>query len=146
MITISDNYSALLLVSKLRLSNVSKFMLEQGLTGSKTGIPPRTTAADTALLYERLYKGNVVDSESSREMIELLSKQELNDRIPKYLPDGTVVAHKTGELGGYKHDAGIIFGKDPILFVVLSESNAPLGAAERIALLSRDVFNYFEKE
>jgi beta-lactamase class A len=145
MITISDNYSAYLLVTKLRLSNVTKFMQEQGLKNSKTGTPPHTTASDIALFYERLYGGSVVDSESSRQMLEVLARQQLNDRIPKYLPKGTEIAHKTGEIEGFKHDAGIIFGKDPILFVVLSDSSSPLGAAERIALISKDVFNYFEE-
>lgn len=144
MITISHNYAALLLVSKIRNSAVSTFMREQGFSTSKLGEPPTTTAADTALFFDKLYQGTMVDGDSSREMLELLSRQKLNDRIPKYLPGNVEVAHKTGELSGFKHNAGIIFGKDPILIVVLSESESPAGAAERIAELSRDVFNYFE--
>lgn len=144
MITVSNNYGALLLVSKIRNSNVSIFMQEQGFLSSRLGEPPQTTAADIALFFEKLYQGTMVDSQSSREMLEILSRQKLNDRIPKYLPKGTEVAHKTGEIGGFKHDAGIVFGKDPILIVVLSESNSPQGAAERIAELSKNVFDYFE--
>lgn len=144
MITISNNYSAYLLVSKIRNSNIANFMEEQGFNASSLGEPPQTTAHDIALFFEKLYKGELIDSASSKEMLDLLSQQQLNDRIPKYLPDGTKVAHKTGEIDDFKHDAGIIYAKDPILFVVLSESDSPQGAAERIALLSRDVFNYFE--
>lgn len=145
MITISDNYAALLLVSKIRNSNVSSFMREQGFSSSRLGEPPTTTSQDVSLFFEKLYRGTMVDGDSSRKMLELLSHQKLNDRIPKYLPNGIEVAHKTGEIGGFKHDAGIIFAKDPILIVVLSESNSPQGAAERMALLSRDVFNYFSE-
>src|SRR5206468_2519856 len=36
-------------------------------------------------------------------------RQEINDRLPAALPDGVVVAHKTGNLLGLAHDAGIIF-------------------------------------
>lgn len=143
MITISDNYAALLLVSKIRNSNVSSFMKGQGFSNSKLGQPPQTTPSDIALFYERLYSGAIIDRESCAEMIDLLSRQKLNDGIPKYLPKDVKVAHKTGELGGFKHDAGIIFGRDPILIVVLSESNSPQGAAERIAKLSQNIFNYF---
>lgn len=146
MIAISDNYAALLLASKVRNSNISAFMRETGLTQSSLGEPPQTTPYDIGLFYEKLYMGAIISKPRSDEMLSLLKQQRLNDRIPKYLPEGTIVAHKTGELGGFKHDAGIIYGRDPILFVVMSESNAPLGAAERIALLSRDVFNYFEKK
>ncbi len=144
MITISNNYAALLLVSEIRNSNVSIFMREQGFSSSRLGEPPQTTAADIALFYEKLYQGIMVDGDSSREMLELLSHQKLNDRIPKYLPSNVEVAHKTGEIGDFKHDAGIIFGKDPILLVVLSESNSPQGATERIADLAKNVYYYFE--
>src|SRR3989344_522147 len=144
MIVVSDNYSALLLASKIRNSYISSFIKSEGFLSSNLGQPPKTTPEDIALFYEKLYHGEIVNKEASSKILELLARQELNDRIPKYLPEGTKVAHKTGELGGFKHDAGIIFAKDPILFVVLSESTSPLGAAERIATLSRDVYNYFE--
>lgn len=146
MITISHNYAALLLVSKIRNTNIAGFMREQGFSSSKLGQPPQTTAGDIALFYEKLYNGNLIDSQSSRAILDILSRQKLNDRIPKYLPSDIIVAHKTGEIDGFKHDAGIIFGRDPILFVALSESNSPAGAAERIAELARNVFYYFEKK
>ena len=146
MITISHNYAALLLVSKIRNSNVSAFMREQGFSSSRLGQPPRTTAEDIASFFEKLYTGAMVDGEYSKRMLDLLSQQRLNDRIPKYLPDDVEVAHKTGEIRGFKHDAGIIFAKDPILLVVLSESNSQQGAAERIAQLSKNVYYYFERK
>ena len=42
-------------------------------------------------------------------MIKRLERQEINDRIPAQLPEGTIVAHKTGNLAGVVHDAGIVF-------------------------------------
>mgnify|MGYP001567073824 CR=1 FL=1 len=146
MITTSHNYAALLLVSEVRNSRVSSFMREQGFKNSSLGEPPKTTAEDIALFFEKLYQGTMIDSESSKKMLDLLARQKLNDRIPKYLPSNIEVAHKTGELGNFKHDAGIIFGKDPILIVVLSESKSPQTAAERIAQLSKNVYNYFENK
>src|SRR3989344_3101681 len=146
MITISHNYAALLLVSKIRNSNVSAFMREQGFSSSRLGQPQRTTAEDIASFFEKLYTGAMVDGEYSKRMLDLLSQQRLNDRIPKYLPVDVEVAHKTGEIRGFKHDAGIIFAKDPILLVVLSESNSQQGAAERIAQLSKNVYYYFDRK
>ena len=87
---------------------------------------------------------SVLGFADSNTMIEILKQQTFDDRIPKYLPKGIEVAHKTGEIGGFKHDAGIVFAKDPILIVILSESNSPKGAAERIAELSRNIYGYFE--
>lgn len=147
MITISDNYSALLLTSKIRNANISSFLEKNGFIQSKLGSPPTTTAADIALFFEKLYKGEVVSKDSSLKMIDILKRQRLNDRIPKYLPEIVGVAHKTGELNGSKHDAGIIFSKQgDYILVVLSQGKDPSYSAERIANFSKKVFTYFENK
>lgn len=146
MITISHNYAALLLSAKIRLSAVKKFLEGNGFSESKISVPPKTTAADLALFFEKLYRGELVDREFSDRMIEILSRQKLADRIPKYLPEGTRVAHKTGEIGQLRHNAGIVFSKNgDYIIVVLSESNAPPAAAERIAQVSKNVWEYFSR-
>lgn len=145
MITISHNYAALLLVARIKNSTISNFMANEQFKNSRLGEPPQTTPSDIASFFEKLYNGAMVDSEYSKKMIEILTHQKLNDRIPKYLPRDVEVAHKTGEINGFKHDAGIIWGREPILFVVLSESDNAAGAAEQIAQLSRNVYDYFQK-
>ena len=42
-------------------------------------------------------------------MLELLKAQTLNDKLPKYLPDQVIMAHKAGELDDVSHDAGIVY-------------------------------------
>ncbi|MBI4079526.1 MAG: serine hydrolase [Candidatus Levybacteria bacterium] len=144
MITISHNYAALLLSKQVGNNNVAKVLSTYGLKKSDYASPPKTTALDTALFFEKLYKGKIVDKVSSDAMLDLLKKQQINDRIPKYLPKDVQVAHKTGEIGWFKHDAGIVFKpKGDYIFVVLSESDSPPGAAERIAKLSQAVYGYF---
>jgi beta-lactamase class A len=144
MITISHNYAALSLVQEVGLSNIANFLKQQGFVNSNVKSPPSTTAPDIALFFEKLYEGHFAGPESTKQMIELLKKQQINDRIPKYLPEGVEVAHKTGELDFVKHDAGIVFTeKGDYIIVVLSESKSPSGAADRIALLSKDIFEYF---
>lgn len=147
MIIISHNYSALLLSDRVGLSQVSFFLKENKFQESNIGNPPQTTAYDIALFFEKLYKGKLVDKQYSDRMIEILDKQQLNDRIPKYLPKDSKIAHKTGELGYFKHDAGIVFSQEgDYIIVVLSESDFPPGAAERIAQISKAVYNYFERK
>lgn len=146
MITISHNYSALILIKKIGLSNVNKFIKDNNFNQTRLAQPPKTTAFDILLFFEKLYKGELVTKKKSSAMLELLKKQQLNDRLPKYLPQQTVIAHKTGELGFLTHDGGIIYGKkSDYIIVVLSESNFPPGAEERIALISKAVYAYFEK-
>lgn len=146
MIVISHNYSALILAKKIGLSNVAQFLKNNGFFGTSLGQPPKTTAHDVSKFFEKLYKGEVINSERSREIMELFKMQQLNNKLPKYLPKGTVIAHKTGEIDYFTHDGGIVFGpKSDYIIVVLSKSNYPPGAEDRIGKISQAVYDYFEK-
>lgn len=149
MITISQNYSALVLTEKLKLSSVAAFLTENGFRESTVGTDgsqPTVTPADMALFFEKLYKGELADEESTEKMLGLLKRQRLNDKLPKYLPQETVIAHKTGELGWFSHDAGIVYSPSgDYIIVVLSESSSPVGAEDRIAKVSKAVYEYFER-
>jgi len=144
MIVISHNYSALLLADKVGIGKIAEFLKEEGFLQSSIKAPPKTNAEDIAFFFEKLYKGKIIDREYSDKMLDLLAKQQLNDRIPKLLPEGTKVAHKTGELEGVKHDGGIVYSpKGDYIIVLMSQSNNPLGAAERMADISKAVYDYF---
>lgn len=143
MITISHNYAAFLLTEKIKLASVQPFLDANNLIESNvgtTGQPPTTTASDVAKFFEKLYK-------DGREPIALLKRQQLNDVIPKYLPENVVVAHKTGNIDNFDNDAGIVYGpKGDYIIVVLSESDNPPGAEERMAQLSKAVYDYFSSQ
>jgi beta-lactamase class A len=146
MITISDNYAAFLLNLKVKSANVSAFLKMNGFNESTIGKDdnPTTTAYDTARFFKKLYDGELVDEEYSNKMLELLRAQRLNDKIPKYLPDDVAIAHKTGELDGYTHDAGIVYlENNEYIIVVLSKSNNPSLAKSRISNISKSVYDYF---
>lgn len=147
MITISHNYSALLLTERIKISNVGNFLKKQGFTESKIGGSPQTTPYDIALFFEKLYKGQLANKENTQKMIDVLKKQALNDKLPKYLPKGTLIAHKTGEIDFLSHDGGIVFTKKgDYIIVVMSESAFPSGAEERIAGISKKVYEYFGRK
>lgn len=147
MITISHNYAALLLTEKLKLSSVATFLKENNFNESKVGIngeAPRTTPNDIALFFEKLYREELANQEYTNKMLDLLKRQQLDDKLPKYLPQSVVVAHKTGEIGWFTHDAGIVYSPSgDYVIVVLSESDSPPGAEEKIAEVSKAVYNYF---
>jgi beta-lactamase class A len=150
MITVSHNYAALLLSKKVGLSKVAEFMQNSGLSESKLGLsggPPVTTSSDIALFFEKLYRKDLVNNRYSDEMLAMLQKQSLNNKLPKYLPKETYVAHKTGEIGEYSHDGGIIFSnKGNYIIVILSESENPSETEEKIALISKKIYEYFESK
>src|SRR3990167_8323311 len=129
MITISHNYAALALLDRL---------------GSSENIPAKTTAKEVASFLEKLYAGETIDKEYSQRMMDILLRQTINDRIPKYLPAGTKVAHKTGDIGFFENDAGIVFSpKGDFIIVVLSEAEDPAKAGETIARISETAYKYF---
>ncbi len=147
MITKSDNYAALLLALTVRLSQVQLFLDEYGFTDSTVGGTdslPLTSASDIALFFNKLYKGELGSSQNTSEMIFLLKRQVLNEKLPKNLPLNTPIAHKTGELGGISHDSGIVYSPSgEYIIVVLSDSTNPKGANERIVNLSKAVYDHF---
>lgn len=149
MITISHNYAALLLTETAGLPELDAYLSAHGFTESKIGTNgdvPTTTPSDIALFFEKLYKNQLADEKTTEKMLSLLKDQQLNDKIPKYLPGSIKVAHKTGELDDYSHDAGIIYGpKGDYILVVFSKSDSPLDADKRIAALSQAVYTYFAK-
>ncbi len=70
-----------------------------------------TPAALTELLA-RIWRGEAVSRTACDAMLDILLKQQLNDRLPRYLPPGTPCAHKTGTLPGIRNDSGIIYASE----------------------------------
>ena len=79
-------------------------------------------------------------------MIKLMAQQRVNDRIPRLLPPGAVVAHKTGNLPGVVNDVGIVYGPSgPFVVAVLFDRASDEAEAARavadIALIAYRRFN-----
>ena len=146
MITISHNYAALLLSAKIRMASVTSFLKDFNLTESKVGTSeanPKTTAADVAKFYELLYSGKLANSKHTADMFEMLKAQKINRKMPKYLPTGTVLAHKTGELGTYSHDAGILYTpKGDYIIVILSDYGIPADSEEFISKITKSIYDF----
>ena len=113
MITISDNGAALALWHVLGPENINATLLRAGvkdfhvfLNWDEDNIAtPRAVGTLLTLLAKR----QLISAAASDRMLARLERQQINDRLPAALPQGVVVAHKTGNLPGLTHDAGIIF-------------------------------------
>lgn len=149
MITISDNYSALLLSSKVKASNVALFLKNNGFLSSKVGTlndSPFSNAKEVGLFFEKLYNGELANEQNTNEMLNLLKNQQINTKLSKYLPESAVIGHKTGELGNLAHDGGIVFlDENDYIIVIMSKTATPLNANENIANISKEVYTYFTK-
>lgn len=143
MITISDNETAVALAEKIGWKEIDDLMAQAGMPQfdliSENG--PYTDAASMVTLLEQIYKKSAVSPFASEKMKELLLGQQINDRIPKYLPPEVKVAHKTGEIDSLRHDAAIVLGKkSDYIFVFLSDTKLPGESPETIAMLSKKIY------
>ncbi|TBR19406.1 serine hydrolase, partial [bacterium] len=100
---------------------------------------------DMAKLLEDIYRGRVIDKSVSLKCLDILKRQKMRDRIPKYLPPDTVVAHKTGLENGVCHDAGIVFtpaGDFLICVLTRHTDKTARDAKYLIARIAKDAYDY----
>jgi beta-lactamase class A len=112
---------------------------------------PRDTATPAAMaqLLERIYTGKAMSPASTELLGEIQRRNTTGKaRIRARLPAGTVVAEKTGTIGGSVNNVGVITlpgdAGQLIVAVFIKESSKPLEDRERvIADISRSLYDYF---
>ena len=153
MITVSSNLATNLLMDKLGVDNIRAGVHVLGADGMNVrrdledskafaqGLNNTTTARALLRLMEAIARGQAVDADSSRQMVAVLERQTVNDRIPAGLPSGTRVAHKTGEITGIRHDAAIVFAPRPFVLVVLTRGGVDSEQeSDLIAAITRQLY------
>lgn len=70
------------------------------------------TARSLCRLVAMLQRNEILSSDSCAAMLWIMAKQQMNDRIPRFLPPGTWVANKTGSFQGVRNDVGVIRCKE----------------------------------
>jgi D-alanyl-D-alanine carboxypeptidase (penicillin-binding protein 5/6) len=141
MIAYSDNTATNLVLEKIGLPATAQAMESLGMPNTKVHsyvfkressvFPERsrefglgsTTAAESARLLAELHAKKLVTPAACGEMLAHLRACE-DRRIPKLLPAGTKVAHKTGSVAAVRTAAGIIEAPSgPIVLCVLTSDN-----------------------
>jgi beta-lactamase class A len=155
MITRSSNFATNTLIALVGADNVNRTMrslgaqriqvlrgVEDGKAFEK-GLNNTTTARDLAIILLAIEEGRAAPPAATREMLDILSAQEFNEKIPAGLPPGTRVAHKTGEITAVSHDAAIVYPprKKPYVLVVLTRGISDGNKSSKlIADLSRIIY------
>jgi len=154
MITVSSNFAANLLIERVGVENVRRTVTALGADGMQVlrgvedqkafdkGMNNTTTARGLAVLLDRLAHGTAVDAAADSEMLAILKRQKFNDAIPAGLPEGTIVAHKTGSITRIHHDAAIVYTARPYVLVLLVRGiDDQKKSAALMAELSRAVYD-----
>lgn len=133
MIAQSDNTATNLIVDKLGIRAVNERMDSLGYPATRlwakvsrsrqTSIAPDssrvwglgvTTPMESARMFAAMYRGEAVSPEASRQMIAMHRIQAWGyNEIPRHLPAGVVVAHKTGSVSATRNDCGIVYAQRP---------------------------------
>jgi beta-lactamase class A len=112
---------------------------------------PRDTASPTAMaeLLERIYTGKALSPASTNLLREIQERNTTGKaRIRARLPEGTIVAEKTGTIGGTVNNVGVITlpnnaGK-VIVAIFIKKSSRPVEERERvIADIARALYDYY---
>src|SRR5215475_3436843 len=153
MITVSSNLATNLLIEKLGVDNIRAGVHSLGADGMSVlrgvedskafqkGMNNTTTARGLAVLMTAIAEGKAVDSESSKEMVAILERQEFKDAIPAGLPKGIPIAHKTGDITKINHDAAIVYAERPFVLVLLVRGLVEKkDSAALMAAIARDLY------
>lgn len=103
-----------------------------------------TSVKDCGIILEKIYYGNCIEKQLDVQMLELLKAQERNWKLPLGLPEGTEIAHKTGENSRIEADVGIVFSPacDYIICVSVTEYGS-VNPHSEIGELSKCVYDFF---
>ena len=157
MIIHSDNTATELIVRQLGIDYLQTAFTKLGLQDtevhadgfrlSSRRVPDDniTSPRDMAYLLEKIYQRQLVSAEASDQMLDILKHQHLRDRLPRFLPVGWQIAHKTGLLRKACHDVGIVFTpQGDYMICVLTAHDANYKMAKRfIASLGRITYDYY---
>ncbi len=149
MIVVSDNSATNLLLDRFPAEGVNREMDKLGLKQTRSlrkvmsgdedpggwsaagrlaenkrfGLGVSTPREMVALL-EKLHRGEVVTAAASKQMIEILKRQQYKDGIGRRL-DGDWVASKSGALDHLRSDVGLVYAPGGPLAIAITADDLP---------------------
>ena len=133
MMAVSDNSAANVLINRVGMENVNGFMDSLGLVNTRLrrkmmdlkaaseGRENISTPQDMMTLLDNLYRGKLLNKETTDEFFKEFQIARKDSRIPRDLPEDLPVAAKSGELEGVRNDSGIVFlAKRPYIICVMT--------------------------
>lgn len=163
MIVLSDNTATNAVISTLGFERINDYCAEMGLastvcqrkmldwTARREGRDNLTSALDQFRLYERLYRGGILNEALRGVAVDILSRNRSFGSLQRYIPDAVTVWHKSGGLDHVNHDAGVFLLRDRPYFLGVFTWGGPAldGEAHQkrlIGRVSRLVYDYMKEK
>ncbi|MEB3196304.1 MAG: serine hydrolase [Candidatus Sericytochromatia bacterium] len=146
-LTESDNSATNALIERLGLSAIAPLCEALDLRDTQLrrlmldrearlqGRENLTSATDMVTLLVELARGSLLPPALTQELLGLLGQQRKREKLAAGLPAGVRFAHKTGELPGWRHDAGLV-GDDQAWAIAVMVSHPEGGEAATDALMA----------
>ena len=157
MIAQSDNTAANVLIGRVGMEAVNRRMRELGLTGTqlrrfmidtdaaRRGEENVTTPEDLGRLLVAFHERRGLSAEAGGTADRILRIYK-RTAIRAGVPDGVLVASKSGDLEGVRADAGIVHvERRPYVFVAMSTYLGDAGAPGVLEALARESYGYFSR-
>jgi beta-lactamase class A len=156
MIILSDNTATNMLIDLIGMDAVNKTMTGLGLkstvlrrrmmdfAAAQTGQENTTSAADLTLLFTVINDSLGLPPAYGALMLDILTRQQVQDKLPFYLPPETVLAHKTGTLAGVEHDGGILFvpGGPYIICILTADLVTNVQGLQLVANIGKTIYEH----
>jgi len=147
MTIVSDNTATNLIVDRISTDAVNEYLDSIGLTltrlnrkvrgdGTKLAEPSGwskaglleenkkfglgvSTSREMVRLLDLLDAGRIVSAAASKDVLEILAKQQVRDGIARHAPEDLRIASKSGALDALRSDVGIVYGEgDPVALAI----------------------------
>ncbi len=157
MIILSDNTATNLLIELVGMEAVNQRMQSLGLRSTllcrkmmdfeaaRAGKENKTSARDLALLFHCIQQSEGLPPEYGALMLDILKRQQVVDKLPFYLPEDRILAHKTGTLSGVEHDGGILYlPQDSYVICILTmDLRENYQGLQLVASMGKIIYDYF---
>ncbi len=131
MVTVSDNVACNILIDMLGMDTINRTFRQMGyekmyiqrkiydFDKMDAGIDNYMSVDDVTTLFERMYKGQLISEEASRNMLQLMKQHQKNRIIPDLFKEQQMeVAHLTSYDDYELIDGGIVFADRPFILVM----------------------------
>lgn len=155
MIISSDNAATEMIVERLGGKDaLNQRFLDWGLesTAIRNLLPDlegtnTTSTRDLAILLAKVNQGDLLSVRSRDRLLEIMRRTKTRTLLPQGIEQNAVIAHKTGDIGTYLGDAGIIdmpSGKRYIGAVIVKRPYNDVSGRLLIQEISRTAYQHFK--
>lgn len=135
MIILSDNIATNILIDLLGMENINQSSKDIGMKDTilqrkmmdgeakKRGLDNFTSPIDVLSILDTFISSDELSNESRDKIIDILKRQQCNNKLPVLIDENVEFAHKTGDLPGVEHDAGILLLENTAIIVVVLTKN-----------------------